>query len=218
MFHGVGSLAWTGVPKLLFPLGASSPGQPARESFVWPPSPSFSFLASLLTTDFFPRGSIRPPRSSSEGTRAPMVISRVYDTRSLFRRIFWPRGPTRDRSRLEGRRGPRRKRLHGVYRCLRGEINDVGGAVAAAIGVRLFRITLAPFNGVLKCRIKIDASLLEGGRRDPRRTHNSLSPQKNISPRDFGFASGVRFCTPLLVHQATRELFCRAGSLIAEST
>lgn len=66
-----------------------------------------------------------------------MVISRVYDTLSLFRGgmagVGWE---SNRRGRIE------KKRLHGAYRCLRGEINGGDGAAAAAIGVRLFRITL----------------------------------------------------------------------------
>lgn len=77
-----------------------------------------------------------PPPFVSEGTRAPMVISRVYDTLSLFRGGAWSGWEPNRRGRIE------KKRLHGAYRCLRGEINGGDGAAAAAIGVRLFRITL----------------------------------------------------------------------------
>lgn len=140
LFLGVRPLARTAVPKLLFPLGASSPGR-------LPPNPRHARpLRSPLI--LFPSSTRLGRNQSSRSLSLSLFLSlgwlfRAFTIPGLYPDgVGWPKGRLA-RDTPNRRAGIEKKRLHGAYRCLRGEINGGDGAATAAIGVRLFRITLA---------------------------------------------------------------------------
>ena len=99
-----------------------------------------SHLQSILN---LPASCSIPPLLSSRATLSSMVISRVYDTPGLYSTKSRNERSTSDRRRRRIEKNREEEEEEGRttrYRCLRGEINGGGGA---AIGVRLFRITLA---------------------------------------------------------------------------